>query len=152
MKKCPSLRANFLLLIVKEGKLPNRRGAIWYPRGSYMRVIRIDEVPTESRAGDIFLGTVESKPLVGESIGAVDLQVNIITFPPGVRNKFHTHTYDQALYVLSGKGIVASEKEEVIAKPGMLFFIPRGERHWHGATKDSAFSHMSILRPGKTEY
>jgi quercetin dioxygenase-like cupin family protein len=117
-----------------------------------MRVIRIAEVPSESRAGGIFLGTVESKPLVGESTGAMDLKVDIITFPPGVRNKFHSHSYDQALYVLSGKGIVATEKEEVIAEPGMLFFIPRAERHSHGATKDSSFSHISILRPGKTEY
>lgn len=117
-----------------------------------MRVITIGEVQAESRTGGIFLGTVESKPLVGESIGAVDLKLDIITFPPGVRNKFHSHSYDQVLYILSGKGIVATEKEEVIAEPGMLFFIPRGEKHWHGATKDSSFSHISILRPGKTEY
>lgn len=116
-----------------------------------MRVIRIDEVPTESRSGGIFLGTVQSKSLVGESMGAVDLQVNIVTFPPGVRNRFHSHSYDQALYILSGKGIVADEKEEVIAEPGMLFFILRGEKHWHGATKESSFSHLSILRPGKTD-
>ena len=118
---------------------------------SCVKVIKIDKVPTESRSGGIFLGTVESKSLVGDSIGAVDLQVNIVTFPPGVRNRFHSHSCDQALYILSGKGIVADEKEEVIAEPGMLFFIPRGERHWHGATMESSFSHLSILRPGKTE-
>lgn len=117
-----------------------------------MKVVKIAEVKPENRTGGMFLGTVESKPLVGESIGATDLKLDIVSFPPGVRNKFHTHTYDQALYILSGKGIVASEKEEVIAEPGMLFFIPRGEKHWHGATKTSSFSHISILRPGESKY
>jgi len=117
-----------------------------------MKAIRIAEVPTENRTGGIFLGTVESKQLVGESMGAVDLKLDIITFPPGVRNRLHSHSCDQTLYVLSGKGIVATEDEEMIAEPGMLFFIPRGQKHWHGATKDSSFSHISILGRGKTEY
>lgn len=117
-----------------------------------MKMIRVEDVPTEARSGGIFTGTIESKALVGESIGALDLKLDIISFPPGVRNKFHSHSYDQALYILSGKGIVATEKEEVTAEPGMVFFIPRGETHWHGATKDSAFSHISILRPGETKY
>jgi hypothetical protein len=41
-----------------------------------MRVIRIAEVATESHARGIFLGTVESKRLVGESIGATDLKLD----------------------------------------------------------------------------
>lgn len=117
-----------------------------------MRVVRIGEVPNETRTGGIFLGTVESKALVGESTGAVDLKLDIITFPPGVRNKLHSHSCDQALYILSGKGVVGTEKEEVAAEPGMIFFIPRGEKHWHGAAKESTFSHISILGHGKTEY
>lgn len=117
-----------------------------------MRVIRIGEVPTETRMGGIFLGTVESKALIGESMGALDLKLDIITFPPDVRNKPHSHSCDQALYILSGKGVVGTEKEEVPAEPGMMFFIPRGEKHWHGAAKESTFSHISILGHGKTEW
>lgn len=117
-----------------------------------MKVIRIDDIPIETRSGGVFLGTVESKALVGESTGAIDLKLDIISFPPKVRNKLHSHTYDQVLYVLSGKGTVATEAEEVTAEPGMLFFIPRGEKHWHGATEETAFTHISILRPGKTDY
>jgi quercetin dioxygenase-like cupin family protein len=117
-----------------------------------MKVIRIADVPIETRSGGIFTGTIESKALVGEATGAVDLKLDVISFPRGVRNKPHSHSYDQALYILSGKGIVATEKEEVAAEPGMLFFIPRGEKHWHGATKDSEFSHISILRPGEIKY
>jgi len=117
-----------------------------------MRVVKIDELPAEKRSGGIFIGTVESVALVNESLGASDLKLDIIRFPRGVRNKPHKHTYDQVLYIIAGKGIVATEKEEKVVIPGVLVLIPRGELHWHGATEDSSFEHISILRPGETKY
>jgi len=117
-----------------------------------MKIIKIDSVPSEKRSGGIFVGTVESRPLVNESIGASDLKLDIITFPPGVRNKLHRHTYDQVLYILAGEGIVATESEQKTVTPGVAVFIPRGELHWHGATETSFFQHISILRPGETKY
>lgn len=117
-----------------------------------MKVIKIDSISLEKRSGGIFTGTVESQALVNESIGATDLKLDIITFPPGVRNKPHRHTYDQVLYILAGEGIVATENEQNIVKPGFVVFIPRGELHWHGATETSSFRHISILRPGETKY
>jgi quercetin dioxygenase-like cupin family protein len=115
-----------------------------------LKVIKIDEIPDQERSGGIFTGTVKIKGLVTEAIGSKDLNVSIVHFPKGVRNIFHNHTYDQALYILGGKGTVATEKEQVTAVPGMAFFIPAGENHWHGATQDSDFTHISILRPGET--
>lgn len=117
-----------------------------------MKIIKIDSIPSEKRSGGIFLGTVESKSLVNESTGANDLKLDIITFPPGVRNKPHRHTYDQVLYIIAGEGIVATENEQKTVAPGIAVFIPRGELHWHGATETSSFQHISILRPGETKY
>lgn len=117
-----------------------------------MKVVRIDDLPAEKRSGGVFVGTVESVALVNETLGASDLKLDIIRFPRGVRNKPHRHTYDQVLYVTSGKGIVATEKEKIAVAPGFLAFIPRGELHWHGAADDSSFEHISILRPGETKY
>lgn len=98
------------------------------------------------------MGTVESKPLINESIGASDLKLDIITFPPGVRNKPHRHEHDQVLHILAGRGIVATEREQETVTPGTVVFIPRGEVHWHGATDEDSFQHISILRPGETKY
>jgi quercetin dioxygenase-like cupin family protein len=117
-----------------------------------MKVVKIDELPVEKRSGGIFVGTVESKALVNESIGANDLKLDIISFPPGVKNKPHRHTYDQVLYILAGEGIVATEKEQRTVTPGVVVLIPREELHWHGATEKSSFQHISILRPGETKY
>ena len=114
-----------------------------------MKVIKIDEVPETELVQELFSGKVKAKRIVSEDTGSRDLSVSIISFPRGVRNYLHAHEFDQVLWILSGRGIVADERKEYEAKPGMAFFIPRGERHWHGASEDSEFSHISILRPGK---
>ena len=88
------------------------------------------------------------KTLIGDE--SRDLSVSIVSFPKGVRNVFHTHTYDQCLFVLSGNGIIADEEKESPLSEGMVAYIPAGEKHWHGAAKDYAFSHISILRKGQT--
>ena len=66
-------------------------------------------------------------------------------FAPGARNKFHTHSREQILYVTEGKGIVATRDKEYTVTPGTVVYIPVNEEHWHGATKDSSFAHLSII-------
>jgi quercetin dioxygenase-like cupin family protein len=70
--------------------------------------------------------------------------ISLVTFAPGARNKFHTHTTDQVLFVTAGKGIVATENEQVVVTIGDVIQFPAGEKHWHGATKDSSFAHMYV--------
>ena len=113
-----------------------------------MKTIKIDEVPAMEQSGGIFTGPVRIQRLPDEPLESRDLSIAIVSFPAGVRNTFHTHDTDQLLWILSGKGVVASEHEEVIATPGMAFFIPAGERHWHGATKTTPFAHISIRGKG----
>ena len=108
----------------------------------------------EKRSGGIFEGTVDFKSIVDESIGARDLMLGFVSFPKGARNKFHYHFKDQVLYVTGGRGIVATEKEQHIVEAGDVVLIPGGERHSHGATKDSYFSHIFVCTagdPGKWE-
>ena len=109
-----------------------------------MKTIKFDDIQVIERTGGIFTGPVDIQPVVNKDTPSDDLSVAIVSFPAGVKNVFHTHPSDQLLWILSGKGIVADEREEVIATPGMAFFIPAGERHWHGATDEEAFSHISI--------
>ncbi len=109
-----------------------------------MKVMKIADIPETPRSGGIFTDTVGVKTLIGDE--SRDLSVSIVSFPKGVRNIFHTHIYDQCLFVLSGKGTIAAEEKETPLSEGMVAYIPAGEKHWHGAAKDSAFSHISILR------
>ena len=45
---------------------------------------------------------------------------------------------------------MATENKEVTVTPGTIIFIPAGEKHWHGATRDSAFSRIAVMPLGKT--
>jgi quercetin dioxygenase-like cupin family protein len=54
---------------------------------------------------------------------------------------------EQVLIITEGKGIVATDQEEITVVPGDIVFIPANEKHWHGAAKDSAFSHLYVMAP-----
>ena len=92
-------------------------------------------------------GPVHSKLLIDAKI-TDSCNVKLVSFSPGARLKFHTHTFEQILYITEGRGIVATREKEHIVTPGTVVFIPPGEIHWHGATEDSLFSHIAISKPG----
>lgn len=110
-----------------------------------MKILKMNEVPKETQVSPLFTGPVTRQSLVPES---KDLRMNIVNFGKGVRNKFHRHDGDQVLIITGGKGIVATEKEEKVVGAGEIVLIPAGEKHWHGATKDSEFSHITVTRVG----
>ena len=113
-----------------------------------MKKINVDESPgMELDNHPLFTGPVSIQILLTDE-RAKQLGMLMVRFGKGVRNKFHSHTTDQVLFVTSGKGIVATEDEEVEIKPGDLVHIPAGEKHWHGATEDSEMSHLAIEAAG----
>ena len=77
-----------------------------------------------------------------------DYNMSVVNFGKGVRNKFHVHESDQILIVTEGKGIVATEEEQRVVSVGEIILFPAGEKHWHGATEDSEFSHIYITKGG----
>ena len=115
-----------------------------------MKVVRISDIEAEEATSKLFRGKVSSQRIISEGEGKI--RFTVVNFSPGAVNVFHTHTFDQILHITEGTGIVATEKEEITVTPGTVVFIPAGERHWHGATKDTAFSHISIAPPGETSF
>ncbi len=115
-----------------------------------MKVVRISDIEAQETTDKIFRGKVSIQRIIGESED--ELRVIVVNFSPCGVNVFHTHTFDQILYVTEGTGIVATENKEVTVTPGTIIFIPAGEKHWHGATKDTAFSHIAIMPPGYTSF
>lgn len=111
-----------------------------------MRVVKISEVKKEPFKNPIFTGPdVTGQSLLPDS---KEFEVNVVNFGKGVRNKFHAHDSEQILVVTSGKGMIATEKEEKVITTGDVVMIPAGEKHWHGATQDSGFSHIYVTRSG----
>ena len=108
-----------------------------------MQIIRIDQVEKSPLKNPIFTSPkVDFQELVPES---AEFRINIVHFGMGVRNKLHFHSTEQILIVTAGTGIVATETDEHIVTVGDVIRIPAGERHWHGATPTTDFSHMYIM-------
>ena len=77
-----------------------------------------------------------------------------VTFEPGCRNNWHIHNSKkgggQILICTAGYGWYQEEgKEAVSLEPGMVITIPANVKHWHGAKKDSWFSHIAVEVPGE---
>ena len=77
-----------------------------------------------------------------------------VTFEPGCRNHWHIHRAEkgggQILLCTDGRGWYQEWKQEARAlKPGDVVAIPAGVKHWHGAAKDSWFSHVAFEAPGE---
>lgn len=71
--------------------------------------------------------------------------VGNVTFAPGCRNSWHVHPGGQILLIMSGEGWYQEEgKPAQPLRPGDVVTVPAGVRHWHGATKSSPLSHLSI--------
>lgn len=77
-----------------------------------------------------------------------------VTFEPKCRNNWHIHHATkgggQILICVEGKGWYQEEgKEAQSLKPGDVVTIPAEVKHWHGAKKDSWFSHIAVEVPGE---
>ena len=99
-----------------------------------------------------FVGNSYLNPLTDFQNG--ELPLFNVTFEPGCRNSWHIHHADkgggQVLVCTAGEGWYQEEgKEAVELKEGSIIVIPANVKHWHGAKKDSWFSHISIEVPGE---
>lgn len=71
--------------------------------------------------------------------------ISNVTFEPGCRNNWHSHTGGQILIAISGKGYYQARGEAArLLLPGDVVEIPADVEHWHGAAPDSWFSHLAI--------
>ncbi len=111
-----------------------------------MKVIRVAQVAKEPWVNKLFTGPVTKQSIIGTDLSK-NFLIQQVNFSKGIRNKFHSHSIEQILIVTEGKGIVATDKEEITVRPGDVIFIAAGEKHWHGAAEGSTFSHIYVMSP-----
>jgi 4-carboxymuconolactone decarboxylase len=111
-----------------------------------MKIFKVNQVNKEPTVSPMFTGPVTMQTFVGPELSKRFL-IRLVNFDKGVRNKFHTHSIEQVLIVTEGKGICATDAEEITVVPGDIIFFPAGEKHWHGAAKGSTFSHLYVMSP-----
>lgn len=92
---------------------------------------------------------------VGQSylnmLSTEQVTIGNVTFEPGCRNNWHIHHKGgQILLCTAGRGYYQEwGKEAQELHPGDVVNIPPEVKHWHGAAKDSWFSHLAIEVPAE---
>ena len=121
-----------------------------------------DEKVTKNHGGIFGMGeknTAYAKYFIGNSylkpLAKTDnLFIANVTFEPSCRNNWHIHhstkNGGQILICVEGEGWYQEEgKKPQSLKPGDVVTIPANVKHWHGAKKDSWFSHLAVEVPGE---
>ena len=99
--------------------------------------------------GDYFVGQSYLAPVSTEQIPTYN-----VTFEPACRNNWHIHHAKsgggQMLVCIGGRGYYQQYGEQARElRPGDIVNIPADVKHWHGAAKDSWFSHLALEIPGQ---
>lgn len=90
-----------------------------------------------------FSGRSWRKPMIADE--SLNVPISNITFEPGCRNNWHSHTGGQILIATGGAGYYQERgKAARRLKAGDVVEIPANVEHWHGAAPDSWFSHLSV--------
>jgi quercetin dioxygenase-like cupin family protein len=93
---------------------------------------------------DWFTGDVTIEPLSNPPEPS-RVGVASVTFQPGARSAWHKHPLGQTLIVTSGVGWHCCDGEPVEEiREGDVVWCPPNQRHWHGATPESAMTHIAI--------
>lgn len=99
---------------------------------------------------EYFIGNSYLKPLAKTD----NVFIANVTFEPRSRNNWHIHKAEkgggQILICVEGEGWYQEEgKEAQSLKVGDVVTISANVKHWHGAKKDSWFSHLAVEVPGE---
>ena len=101
---------------------------------------------------DHFAGNAEVGVLVDLELDqGRSIRVYRVRFQPGSRTNWHRHTGVQLLFVEEGHGRIQREGGQVeeIGKGDAVFVAP-GEKHWHGATGETAMTHVAVNLDAET--
>ena len=90
-----------------------------------------------------FVGQAWLAPLTDDK--RLNAPVSNVTFSPGCRNNWHSHTGGQLLIAVGGRGYYQEKGRPARALlPGDIVEIAPDVVHWHGAAPDSWFSHLAV--------
>src|SRR5579859_5641914 len=109
-----------------------------------MKITRNGSQPSGKGPEEYFTGAVRVDSLF-QADAPARIGGGIVTFEPGAHTAWHTHPLGQTLVVTAGFGWAQREGgpiEEI--RPGDVVWFEPGEKHWHGATRTTAMSHIAI--------
>lgn len=109
-----------------------------------VKIQRSGSQPSRPGPEEYFTGKVRiDAPFAGSEPARVGGAT--VTFEPGARTAWHTHPLGQTLIVTQGRGWIQLWGEEIQEmNQGDIVWVPEDVKHWHGATPDTAMTHIAI--------
>lgn len=109
-----------------------------------MKIRRAGSRPSGKGPAEWFTGNVRIDPLYGVDAPST-MARDTVTFEPGARTAWHTHPLGQTLIITAGRGLVqrADGRVETVLPGDVVRFAP-DEKHWHGASAETAMTHIAI--------
>jgi quercetin dioxygenase-like cupin family protein len=109
-----------------------------------MEIKRAGSQPSGKGPADWFTGVVRIDPLF-QGLDPARAAGNSVTFEPGARTAWHTHPLGQILIVTAGLGWAQRDGGPIDEiRPGDVVWFSPNEKHWHGATPNTAMTHVAI--------
>jgi len=109
-----------------------------------MEITRGESRPSGKGPAEYFTGTVRIDPVI-QAPEPARVASATVTFEPGARTAWHTHPLGQTLIVTAGFGRAqrwGGSIEDI--RPGDVVWFAPGEKHWHGASRATAMTHIAI--------
>ena len=124
----------------------NKKGDKMLTLQEYSKTIIFPIGNTNDAYAKYFIGQSYIAPISTEQV-----KIYNVTFEPKCRNNWHIHHKGgQILLVTAGRGWYQAWGEEPRElKAGDVVNIPAEVKHWHGAAKDSWFTHIAVEVPAK---
>ena len=98
----------------------------------------------EKGSTDYFTGNTWVQYLV-QNDDTFNTLVLSVVFETGARNYWHTHPGGQILIAIEGTGYYQEKDKPIqLLHKGDVVTISPNVEHWHGASPDSAFTHIAI--------
>jgi quercetin dioxygenase-like cupin family protein len=114
------------------------------PTSSAIKIARSDSLHSNRGYAQYFTGPVQVRQLF-PAYDPSRTSGGKVTFEAGARSAWHTHPFGQILIVTEGTGWIqqwGGPIKEI--RKGDVIWIPAGVKHWHGATPNSAMTHIAI--------
>jgi quercetin dioxygenase-like cupin family protein len=101
--------------------------------------------PSAKGSAEHFTGALQIDPLFHAPAPGRAVAVSV-TFEPGARTAWHSHPLGQILIVTAGSGLTQCRGGPTkTIHAGDVIWCPPDQKHWHGATRTSAMTHIAVV-------